>query len=272
MARKRMIDPGIWTSEDFSNLSMLARLIWVGLISNADDEGRGKANLAYLKSQLFPYDDELSLKKIENSLKEIEKSMSVQFYEVDSKKYYQLLNWRKFQTINKPTASQIPTMPENTAVLLKEVSELSRSIHEEVTEDYGSTTVVVTEDYSPKKEIEYKDKIKKEESIKEERETSSHSAHSQKKIYGYYKNVKLTPDEYSSLISTPDGMQAIEFFSEYREMKGYKCKSDYLAIKKWAFDAVREQRVKQNKEKSFGRQYTREEYDSLIQSPEEVEI
>lgn len=67
MARKRMIDPGIWTSEDFANLSMLARLVWVGLISNADDEGRGKANTAYLKSQLFPYDDELSLKKIDSA-------------------------------------------------------------------------------------------------------------------------------------------------------------------------------------------------------------
>ena len=62
MARKRMIDPQIWVIEDFSKLSFLSRLIWIGLISNADDEGRGKANISYLKSQLFPSDEDLSLK------------------------------------------------------------------------------------------------------------------------------------------------------------------------------------------------------------------
>ena len=42
MARKRMIDPNIWDSEDFSKLSILGRLLFIGMFSNADDEGRGK--------------------------------------------------------------------------------------------------------------------------------------------------------------------------------------------------------------------------------------
>ena len=41
MARKRMIDPAIWQSQDFSRLSMLAKLVFIGLFSYADDEGRG---------------------------------------------------------------------------------------------------------------------------------------------------------------------------------------------------------------------------------------
>ena len=44
MARKRMIDPGIWQSEDFAKMSTLGKLVFIGLFSNADDEGRGRAN------------------------------------------------------------------------------------------------------------------------------------------------------------------------------------------------------------------------------------
>jgi len=233
MARKRMIDPGIWTSEDFSNLSFIARLIWVGLISNADDEGRGKANVAYLKSQLFPYDDDLSLKKIEAALTEIGNSMSIQFYEVECKKYYQLTKWDKFQTINRPTPSQIPKKNETTQTSQTQITEHSLNTHG-----------IDTEGSLPKKEIEVEVKCEceKEESVKEESGTSPLSTHAQKHKYGSFKNVLLTEEEYNRLLSEPDGAAAIEYFSNYREMKGYKCKNDNLAIRKWAFSAVKEER------------------------------
>ena len=52
----------------------------------------------------------------------------------------------------------------------------------------------------------------------------------------------LTEDEYNSLLLKPDGKEAIEYLSYHREMKGYKCKDDNLAIQKWVFDAIKEQR------------------------------
>ena len=52
VARKRMIDPNIWQSEDFSKLSTLGKLVFIGLFSLADDEGRGRCNPVYLKSTL----------------------------------------------------------------------------------------------------------------------------------------------------------------------------------------------------------------------------
>ena len=120
MARKRMIDPNIWVSEDFSKLPYFARLVWIGLISNADDEGRGKANLAYIKSQVFPYDDSLTVTEIQDALNEIIKNMQIKIYEAEGKRYYQLLNWSKFQTINRPSPSQIPPYHEN--IIEKSVS------------------------------------------------------------------------------------------------------------------------------------------------------
>ena len=69
MARRRMIDPNIWQSEDVAELSMFARLLLIGLISNADDEGRGKANPVFLKSTIFPY-DEISIEEVKKALEE----------------------------------------------------------------------------------------------------------------------------------------------------------------------------------------------------------
>ena len=107
MARKRMIDPNIWNSEDFSKLSSFAKLVFIGLFSQADDEGRGRANPTYLKSILFPYEEAIRAADIKKTLSEIASTMSVTFYTHDEKEYYVLESWDKFQTINKPTPSTI---------------------------------------------------------------------------------------------------------------------------------------------------------------------
>ncbi len=246
MARKRMIDPSIWESEDFSKLSYLGRLLWIGLFSNADDEGRGKANVAYLKSHLFAYDEELSVSDVEKALKEIESEMSIRFYEVDGKRFYQLTKWDKFQTINKPTPSQIPA--ENVDKIEQDLTSDG-----EVNDDYGSTTVAVSEECVPKKEIEIEEeiKVKKENSltrVKESEQSSlSSPAPKTKHKYGKFKNVLLTEDEYNRLVAKTDGKEAIEYLSFHREMKGYKCKNDNLAIQKWVFDALKEERQRKAK-------------------------
>ena len=113
MARKRMIDPNMWQSEDFSHLTPLAKIVFVGMISNADDEGRGRAKPVYLKSILFPYDDALRAADIEKSLQEISAYLSVTLYDHDGNKYYQLDNWHKWQKIDRPQKSQI-SPPNNT--------------------------------------------------------------------------------------------------------------------------------------------------------------
>ena len=67
----------------------------------------------------------------------------------------------------------------------------------------------------------------------------------EKHKYGEYKHVMLTDDELAKL-QTEHGYEeteaAIKYLDEYTEMKGYKCKSHYLAIKKWVYDAVKEKK------------------------------
>lgn len=113
MARKRMLSPDIWESESFSLLSDLAKITFIGLISLADDDGRGKANPAFIKSTLFPYDEKRRVADIKSALSEIARCMSTQFYSVDGNDYYFLKNWTKWQKIDKPTKSKLPPPPNS---------------------------------------------------------------------------------------------------------------------------------------------------------------
>ena len=64
---------------------------------------------------------------------------------------------------------------------------------------------------------------------------------------GEYGNVLLTDEETEKLITEygkDTTAQAITFLDEYIEMKGYKVKSHYLAIRKWVIDAVKEKAQK----------------------------
>lgn len=91
-----------------------------------------------------------------------------------------------------------------------------------------------------------------EDSIGEYRKESipaSAGTRAQKHKYGSYGHVMLTDEEYSKLTSDFGDLAdpSITFLDEYIEMKGYKCKSHYLAIRKWVVDAVKERQRKANK-------------------------
>lgn len=118
MARKRMIDPSIWQSEDFGKLSTLAKIVFIGLFSLADDEGRGRCNPVYLKSTLFPYEESIRSADIDKTLSEISSNMSVVLYSCNGSSYYSLLSWDTFQKIDRPSQSKIPEYNESTMNLL----------------------------------------------------------------------------------------------------------------------------------------------------------
>ena len=118
MARKRMIDPNIWQSEDFGKLSTLAKIVFIGLFSLADDEGRGRCNPVYLKSTLFPYEENIRSTDIDKTLSEISSNMSIVLYSCNGSSYYSLLSWNEFQKIDRPSQSKIPEYDEDTMQLL----------------------------------------------------------------------------------------------------------------------------------------------------------
>ena len=111
MARKRMISPEIWESQDFSKLSDLAKIVFISLFSHADDEGRGRADPTYIKSSTFPYDEGRRVADIKSALSEIARRMSVQFYSVNGIEFYFMTSWGRWQKIDKPSKSKLPPPP-----------------------------------------------------------------------------------------------------------------------------------------------------------------
>ena len=119
MARRRMLDPNIWESEDYARLSVLAKLVFVGMISNSDDEGRGRANAMYLKSKIFPYDTETTAQDIDKALDEIAQQLSIFFYRYEENEYFILTNWHKWQKVDKPQPSKIPPYDADCCELIR---------------------------------------------------------------------------------------------------------------------------------------------------------
>jgi hypothetical protein len=126
LARKRMIDPSFWVDEKLGTCEPLARILFMGLISQADDEGRLNGHPALIKSLIFPYDHEVTVQNVDAwliLLSAAERRLIVR-YEVGNQKYIVIPNFKKHQTINKPQASKLPAP---------------------VPYDYGTSTVVVRE-------------------------------------------------------------------------------------------------------------------------------
>lgn len=76
-----------------------------------------------------------------------------------------------------------------------------------------------------------------------------------KKSFGHFNNVLLTEEEYQKLAAEyPENVnEIIQTLDDYMQMKDYKVKSHYMAIRKWVVDAWMEK--KQRKERLNGKPY-----------------
>ncbi|MBN2909134.1 hypothetical protein JQC72_06305 [Polycladomyces sp. WAk] len=119
MARRRMVDPNFWESEDVAALTHRQRLLLIGLFSNADDHGRGRAHPSYVRSKVFPYDD-ITLREIQQDLDCIAQRINIRFYTVNESRYYAFMNWDKWQTVQKPQPSKIPEPPTEVVQEIKQ--------------------------------------------------------------------------------------------------------------------------------------------------------
>lgn len=107
MPTRRMIDPSFWQSESMANLSRDQRLLFIGLFSNADDQGRLKGHPAIVRSLVYPFDD-IGASEIESDLKALADIGSIIFYEVNSRRIIQIVNWWKYQSPQWAYPSEYP--------------------------------------------------------------------------------------------------------------------------------------------------------------------
>src|SRR5262249_18411483 len=107
MAKKRSIPTNLFASPDFFELSSnTVRLILIGIILDADDEGRGCAH-----SRLLARKFDQQPEDIEHALEELAAHGILQCYDVASRRYYWLCHWYTYQILSKPTPSSYPEPP-----------------------------------------------------------------------------------------------------------------------------------------------------------------
>lgn len=115
MPRIRTVKPEFWGSEDVWSLSRDARLMFIGLWNFADDEGIGNGNPKQIKVWIFPGDDDVGPAEIADWLAELATRDLITRYKAGGRAYYQIVNWKAHQRIDRPRPSKYPKPNDSTS-------------------------------------------------------------------------------------------------------------------------------------------------------------
>lgn len=112
MARSRNIKPGFFTNDILCELNPLARLLFSGIWTLADREGRLEDRPKKIKAEVLPYDTV----DADSLLGSLETAGFILRYKVNDIAYIQVVNWCKHQNPHiKEGASTIPAPCESGA-------------------------------------------------------------------------------------------------------------------------------------------------------------
>lgn len=115
MARTRSVKPGFWSDEKLANVSREARLLFVGLWTTSDDYGVSKGHPIWLRSQIFPFDADMSEEQMCNLLNELVQSGFVVPFDFNDEIYLHIPNFLKHQKIDHPSVNRNPEFRESLA-------------------------------------------------------------------------------------------------------------------------------------------------------------
>jgi hypothetical protein len=107
MARIRSVHPGIWTDEKFVMLGVAARVLLIGIWTEADDRGVFEWKPVVLKMRIFPADNI----DVAPLLDELAQANVLRRFSVDDREYGAVRNFCKYQKPKKP-AYKYPLAPE----------------------------------------------------------------------------------------------------------------------------------------------------------------
>jgi hypothetical protein len=110
VARIRTIKPEFPQSESVGRLSRDARLLFLQLLTVADDFGRLRAAIPVLAGQLYPYDSDAA-ELLPLWLEELRKQDHIARYVTDGTIYIQISGWSKHQRTDNAAKSRIPPPP-----------------------------------------------------------------------------------------------------------------------------------------------------------------
>jgi hypothetical protein len=108
MARKRMISPEFFSSVPVSRLPVTARLTFIGLWTEADDEGRHTDEARLLRGRLWALDSTMTVKKVQGDIDSLVAHGLLCRYNVAGTSLLHVPSWFEHQKISHPSASKLP--------------------------------------------------------------------------------------------------------------------------------------------------------------------
>jgi DnaD/phage-associated family protein len=105
MARSRNIKPGFFLNDKLAEIEPIGRLLFAGLWTIADREGRLEDRSRKIKAEILPYDE----CNVDEILQELHEKGFILRYEVNGERYIWIRNFQKHQNPHKKeTSSVIP--------------------------------------------------------------------------------------------------------------------------------------------------------------------
>lgn len=101
MARIRTIKPQFWEDEKVGTLPAGCKLLFIGSWSYADDYGFFKGIPTLLKSQIFPYDKDLTVETIQSWLELLVENRMLIPVEYNGNQFYLIRTFSKHQHVDK---------------------------------------------------------------------------------------------------------------------------------------------------------------------------
>jgi hypothetical protein len=102
MARYRMIKPEFWNDEKTGMMSSSEKCLFLGMLNFSDDEGLIRANPAFLKSTIFPYDSSNDTGAIVEAVRKLADMGLIYRYIKNQQSYLWIIKFRVHQRIDKP--------------------------------------------------------------------------------------------------------------------------------------------------------------------------
>lgn len=135
MARIRSIKPEFCSSADTGALSRDARLFFLQLLTEADDEGRMLWLPRRLCGLLYPFDEDIDTPDLESWAGECQLRGMLTIYRNDGVMYAHITNWARHQRINRASESKLPSASDDDSVIVScGLTESSVNTHESSSE------------------------------------------------------------------------------------------------------------------------------------------
>lgn len=123
MARIRYVKPEFFSDTTLAEVSIQARLLYIGLFCQLDRNGVGEDNAKLLKREVFPYDDGVSTMLVNNLLNELVSVGRVFRFEYENKKLLYCPTFYKHQNFHRDERPKYPLKQETILALCQHNAE-----------------------------------------------------------------------------------------------------------------------------------------------------